>query len=108
MDIAEIAKLIGGGGGLALLFQMSKGTWNPWLTKLVALATTFFPGLFFGEAGAAAGLITSVSAFATHNAFLADTRLGNAIQLQLLPKGLSLLSELALNLAKAIENKPNP
>lgn len=106
MDIGTAAGLLGTGGAASVLFQLSKGDWNVWLTKLMAVVTGFGAGAgATGDIGN--GLVTASAALATHS-LLGDTPLGKALKVSILPRVLRVVSEVAKNLAEAIENKPSP
>lgn len=104
-ETTDVAVLLGTGAGAAALFQALKGdNWNVWLIRVLAIALGFGGG-FFAQDGLNDGVVTATATLATHSVAFADTRLGKALELHLLPRGLNLLSELAANISKATENK---
>lgn len=104
MDTQQIVQLLGTGGVASLLFQAGKGDWNEWLTRVIALTSGFASG--YAQGGLDGGLISASAMLAAHGAFLANTKFGDALKISLVPRVLRVLSEVAMNLAKAIENKP--
>lgn len=99
----ETVSALGIGFGTSTLFQLSKGDWNPWLNKLMALVSGFGAG--YVQGGVEGGLVAASATLAAHGAFFADTALGKALKVSIVPRVLRVVSEIATNLADAIENK---
>lgn len=97
---------LGAGGGASVLYQLFKGDWNKYISMFLAVVSGF--GLGFQTGGAEGGITAAVAAIATHAVAFKETPLGKGMRLHLAPRGLRLVSDLAKQLAEALEQKTTP
>lgn len=89
-----------------MLYQLAKGDWNKYLSMVLAVGSGFALG--FQTGGAEAGITAAVAALATHAVAFKETALGHGLQLHLAPRFLRLVSDLAKQLAEALEKPTTP